>query len=68
MLKSASVPAQLKALHSVIGIVDIYYTFTVTVCGGQSRYGIQIGHDRGTVWESTSQMKTEIGIAGCSRR
>lgn len=33
------------------------YNFTVTVPGGLSRYGIQVGQNRGTVWESASQMK-----------
>lgn len=32
------------------------YDFTVTVPGGETRYGIQIGHDRGTVWFTPAQM------------
>jgi len=33
------------------------YTFTVTVPGGQARYGITVGRNRGVVYESASQMK-----------
>jgi hypothetical protein len=35
-----------------------FYTFTVTVPGGQARYGIQIGRDRGTVWYSGAEMRS----------
>jgi hypothetical protein len=33
------------------------YDFTVTVPGGESRYGIQAGKGRGIIWVSPSQMK-----------
>ena len=34
------------------------YTFTVTgLPGGLSRYGIKVGQNRGTIWESASQVK-----------
>jgi hypothetical protein len=34
------------------------YTFTVSsLPGGLSRYGFQIGHNRGTVWETPSEAK-----------
>lgn len=43
-----------------------YYTFTVTVPGGLVRYGIEIGHDRGTIWETLAQMKQGPSLClGC---
>jgi hypothetical protein len=33
------------------------YDFTATVPGGQSRYGIKVGQNRGTVYETAGQMK-----------
>ena len=33
------------------------YPFAVTVPSGQSRYGVTIGHNRGTVWFTPAQMK-----------
>lgn len=39
------------------GSQDAVYAFTVSVPAGESRYGIQIGRDRGTVWFSESQMR-----------
>jgi Protein of unknown function (DUF2510) len=33
------------------------YTFTTKVPGGEQRYGIQIGNNRGTVWYSQQQMR-----------
>jgi hypothetical protein len=33
------------------------YDFTVTVPGSQARYGISVGKNRGTIWESPSQIK-----------
>ena len=32
------------------------YGFTVTVPTGEARYGIQVGHGRGTVWFTPQQM------------
>lgn len=37
------------------GVCD--YPFTVTVPPGLPRYGVAIGHDRGTVWFTASQMR-----------
>jgi len=34
-----------------------YFTFVVSVPGGMPRHGIQVGHNRGTVWESSQQMR-----------
>ena len=33
------------------------FSFTATVPGGLSQYGIQVGQNRGTVWESVSEMQ-----------
>jgi hypothetical protein len=33
------------------------FSFSTAVPGGESRYGIQVGQNRGTVWESQSQMQ-----------
>jgi hypothetical protein len=33
------------------------YTFTATVPGGLDRYGLTVGRNRGTIWESAPQMK-----------
>lgn len=33
------------------------YDFTVTVPGGEDRYGIKIGQNRGTIYETPKQMK-----------
>ena len=38
------------------------YTFTVTVPGGQSRYGISVGQNRGTIWETAAQMEAGPGL------
>jgi hypothetical protein len=34
-----------------------FYDFTVTVSGGQPRYGIQVGSGHGTVWFTAQQMQ-----------
>jgi hypothetical protein len=39
------------------GPQDAVYSFTVTVPDGESRYGIEIGHNRGTAWFSARQMR-----------
>jgi len=39
------------------------YSFTVTVPSGEPRYGIQIGHDRGTVWFTQQQMAKGPGLS-----
>jgi hypothetical protein len=39
------------------------YSFTVTVPGGQPRYGIEIGHNRGTVWFTPAQMQKGPGLS-----
>jgi Protein of unknown function (DUF2510) len=42
------------------------YTFTATVPGGEPRYGIAIGQNRGTVWFSQSQMRSGPQLSlGC---
>jgi hypothetical protein len=33
------------------------YDFTVTVPGGLARYGIKVGQNRGTIYETAAQMK-----------
>jgi hypothetical protein len=33
------------------------YDFTVTVPGGLDRYGVKLGQNRGTIYESAKQMK-----------
>jgi hypothetical protein len=33
------------------------YTFTVTVPGGEQRYGFTVGKNRGTIWVPPSQVK-----------
>ncbi len=33
------------------------YTFTVTVPGGEQRYGFTVGKNRGTIWVAPSQVK-----------
>jgi hypothetical protein len=33
------------------------FSFSAEVPGGEARYGIQFGQNRGTVWESQSQMQ-----------
>jgi hypothetical protein len=38
------------------GLDNDYYTFTSKVPGGEQRYGIQIGNNRGVVWFSQQQM------------
>lgn len=38
------------------GSQDAVYAFTVSVPAGESRYGIQIGRNRGTAWFSESRM------------
>lgn len=38
------------------------FPFTVTVPSGQSRYGIVIGHNRGTVWFTSAEMKHGPGL------
>ena len=35
---------------------EMAYVFTVTVPAGEARYGIQVGHGRGTVWFTPQQM------------
>jgi hypothetical protein len=39
------------------GPQDAVYAFSVSVPGGESRYGIQIGRNRGTAWFSQRQMR-----------
>jgi hypothetical protein len=42
------------------------YDFTVTVPGGQPRYGITIGSSHGTIWETPAQMRSGPGLSlGC---
>jgi hypothetical protein len=42
------------------------YDFSVTVPAGLTRYGIDAGHDRGTLWFSEKQMRQSPGISlGC---
>jgi hypothetical protein len=42
------------------------YKFAVTIPAGETRYGIEIGRDRGTVWESEKQMRTGPSVSlGC---
>jgi hypothetical protein len=33
------------------------FVFTVTVPGGERRYGIEVGHDRGTAWFTQTEMR-----------
>jgi hypothetical protein len=39
------------------GPQDAVYSFTVTVPDGQSRYGVEIGRNRGTAWFNAQQMR-----------
>ena len=39
------------------GPQDAVYSFTVTVPAGESRYGIEIGRNRGTAWFNDQQMR-----------
>lgn len=42
------------------------YTFTATVPSGETRYGVNIGQNRGTLWFSENQMKSGPQISlGC---
>lgn len=42
------------------------YSFRVRVPGGEARYGIEIGHDRGTDWFSEKEMRAGPGVSlGC---
>jgi hypothetical protein len=42
------------------------YMFRVTVAGGEARYGIEVGQNRGTVWFSETQMRTGPSLSlGC---
>jgi hypothetical protein len=42
------------------------YTFSVRVPAGQPRYGISIGHDRGTLWFSENKMRAGAALSlGC---
>jgi|SRR6516165_8583253 hypothetical protein len=40
-----------------------FLNFTVSVPAGLSRYGIEIGHDRGTVWFTPAEMKSGPGLS-----
>ena len=42
---------------------ETFYNWTVTVPAGQDRYGVQIGHDRGTVWFTEKQMQHGPGLS-----
>ncbi len=43
-----------------------HYTFSVRLPAGQPRYGISIGHDRGTVWFSEKRMRAAPALSlGC---
>jgi hypothetical protein len=45
-----------------------FYQFSVTVPGGQPRYGIQVGSGHGTVWFTAQQMQHGPGLClgdGC---
>lgn len=47
-------------------LTDYLYNFTVTVPGGEARYGISIGQNRGTVWFTPDQMAKGPGVSlGC---
>jgi hypothetical protein len=39
------------------------YPFTVQVPSGQARYGITIGHNRGTVWFTPAEMRRGPGLS-----
>jgi hypothetical protein len=40
------------------GAQDAVYSFTLAVPVGEPRYGIEVGHNRGTAWFSEAQMRT----------
>jgi hypothetical protein len=45
---------------------EAHYTFSVRVPSGEARYGIEIGHNRGTVWTSEKEMRSGPGVSlGC---
>jgi len=41
---------------------ETWYTFTVTVPAGESRYGIEVSH-RGTIWFTPQQMQKGPGLS-----
>jgi hypothetical protein len=57
----AAVLAGMSGVSSEAALMQAYitvYDFTVTgLPGGESRYGFSIGTNRGTIWESPSQVK-----------
>jgi hypothetical protein len=58
----STAPQQPNPLNGEFGLEADYYTFTVTVPAGLSRYGIEIGGQHGIVWESEKQMKSGPGL------
>jgi hypothetical protein len=45
------------------GPQDAVYSFTVTVPAGESRYGVEIGRNRGTAWFNTQQMRADPALS-----
>ena len=54
--------AQYPQIGATLASDIAIYTFTVTVPGGEPRYGIQAGRNRGTIWQSAAQMKAGPGL------
>jgi len=52
-----------EADPSAWDLYDAVYSFTVTVPAGESRYGIEIGQNRGTVWFTPQQMASGPGLS-----
>lgn len=62
-LSQQPVPAGQLVIDSMDMGTSEYFTFTVTgIPPGQARYGIKLGHDRGTVWESQKDMKNGVDL------
>lgn len=55
MLTKATAGTAMPASDLTTFIAD--YDFTVSVPGGLARYGIKVGQNRGTIYETASQMK-----------
>ena len=62
-LNQADVPAGQVAIDSLTYSHSEYFTFTVrNLPPGLARYGIKVGHDRGTLWESAPHLKTGVDM------
>lgn len=62
-LSQQKVPAGQAAIDALSMSTSEYFTFTVpNLPPGLTRYGIKVGHDRGTLWESATAVKNGVDM------